>query len=151
VGLGDIIISNDTSDILKTFALASCVGITAYSASLHIAGMIHIVLPNRPENSVSNSSPSYYASTGVPLFIRKMLKAGCHKNELTVSVYGGAFAHCVNDCFNIGVRNIKSVKNILTELNVCYNLTDIGGHISRTLIMDVATGTVKINTLPISN
>lgn len=147
-GLGDIVISNNPNDIIKAFSLASCVGITAYNASLHIAGMIHIVLPSRPEHSVSDSSPSYYASTGVPLFIQKLLKAGSRKNELVVSVYGGA-ANCVNDHFNIGKRNLNAVKRILVELDICYNLVDVGGNISRTLIMDVATGTVKMNTLPI--
>lgn len=149
VGLGDISISKVPGDIIKTFALASCVGITAYCASLHIAGMIHIVLPKRPEYSASNQNLCYYASTGVPLFIQKMQDQGCKKSELIVKVYGGAATVRTDDCFNIGSRNLHEVQNLLSRLNVCYTLVNVGGSISRTLFMDVATGAIKVNTLPI--
>jgi chemotaxis protein CheD len=155
VGLGDISVSEVPGVIIKTFALASCVAITAYCTSLHIAGMIHIVLPSCPENSVSDSNnpwkrnPCYYASTGVPLFINKLLAKGCKKSELTVKVYGGATTSHCDDCFNIGSRNLRVVRDSLTRLGVRYTLADVGGNISRTLFMDVTTGTVRINTLPI--
>lgn len=149
VGLGDIAISSVPGDMIKTFALASCVGITAYCSSLHIAGMIHIVLPSRPKNSSSASAPGYYASTGVPIFIHRLLSLGCKKNELVLNVYGGAYAINKGDFFNIGLHNIHAVQNSLKRLNVSYLLTDVGGCISRTLFMDVSTGAVKISKLPI--
>lgn len=149
VGLGDISISSISGDIIKTFALASCVGITAYCASLHLAGMIHIVLPTRPKHSIVNSKPSYYASTGVPLFIKSLLENGCAKNELAIKIFGGAFSPNKNDYFNIGLRNLNEVENSLRLLNVPYMLVDVGGSNSRTLFMDVATGAIKVHKLPI--
>lgn len=149
VGLGEIVITNNTDDTIKTFALASCVGVTAYSEQHHLAGMIHIVLPYRPESSDSNSSPSYYASTGIPLFIRRLLQKGCRKNDLKINIYGGANAAQQKDYFNIGKRNLAAVEAILERYGINYTLVDVGGRISRTLIMDVSSGSVKVNTLPI--
>lgn len=148
VGLGEIAISKNPGDCIKTYALASCVGITAYSKNNHIAGMIHIVLPERPESSETNVPPGYYAATGVPIFIKKLLSAGCFKNDLTICIYGGAESHC-EDHFNIGRRNLLSVQKVLTELGLNFTLVDVGGNISRTLIMDVSTGNVSISALPI--
>lgn len=148
VGLGEIAISKNPDDCIKTYALASCVGITAYSKNNHIAGMVHIVLPERPKNSETRVPPGYYASTGVPLFIKKLLTAGCYKSDLTICIYGGAKSHC-KDHFNIGRRNLFSVQKVLTELGFNFTLVDVGGNISRTLMMDVSTGNVSIDKLPI--
>jgi chemotaxis protein CheD len=149
VGLGDAFISSSPDDKIKTFALASCVGITAFCSSAHVAGMIHIVLPFRPKNIESSQNPCYYASTGVPLFINSLLEKGCKKSELTVNIYGGANSINFSDCFNIGLRNLHAVQDSLKALGIRYNLADVGGCISRTLMMDVGTGSVKVNTLPI--
>lgn len=148
VGLGEIAISKNPDDLIKTFALASCVGITAYSKNNHVAGMIHIVLPERPTNSDLQTPPGYYAKTGVPAFINKLLSAGCRKSDLKISIYGGAESR-FKDHFNIGRRNLDSVKEALLNLGLDFILADVGGKISRTLIMDVSTGNVSINTLPI--
>lgn len=148
VGLGEIAISKNPDDLLKTFALASCVGITAYSSTNHVAGMIHIVLPERPTNSDLKTPPGYYAKTGVPLFITKLLNTGCRKSDLKLQIYGGAESRN-KDSFKIGQRNLASVQEILLKLGFDFTLADVGGKISRTLIMHVSTGNVSISTLPI--
>ncbi|HEX2937913.1 MAG TPA: chemotaxis protein CheD [Ruminiclostridium sp.] len=148
VGLGEIQISSTPGDLIKTFALASCVGITAYCAKTHTAGMVHIVLPCKVQSTIE-MSPSYYATTGVPFFIQKMLSCGCSKNDLLVRVYGGANSIKKHDFFNIGMRNLETVKDTLRQLHVPFTLADVGGVISRTLIMDVETGLVEVNALPI--
>lgn len=142
-------ISSTPGDIIKTFALASCVGVAAYCSELPLAGLIHIVLPHRPECGEANPGPSYYASTGVPLFIRRLREKGCELSRLSVRLYGGADAQNADDCFNIGKRNLKAVQSALDRLGVSYVLADVGGFLSRTLYFDVATGKVKVNTLPI--
>lgn len=149
VGLGEIKISSTPGDVIKTFALASCVGITAYCPKTHTAGMIHIVLPNKFCSSTHVMRPSYYASTGVPLFIQKMLMHGCRKSDLIINIYGGASSIAKNDCFNIGMRNLEIVKDNLMKMHIPFTLADVGGKVSRTLSMDVSTGVVSVRLLPI--
>ena len=45
VGIGEYVISNAPEDFIKTFALSSCVAVTFYNPSIHLAAMVHIALP----------------------------------------------------------------------------------------------------------
>lgn len=88
VGLGEIKISSTPGDVIKTFALASCVTVTAYCPITQTAGMIHIVLPDRSCSVDGNiMCPAYYAVTGVPLLIQQMISHGCRKKDLIINVY----------------------------------------------------------------
>lgn len=150
VGIGELAISNNLGDKLKTFALASCVGVTVYSPIRKVAGMIHVALPNPYEKEDGDNNPSYYAHTGIPLLINKIcLEYGCLKGELEINLYGGAESIRKNDVFNIGSKNISAVKKILWDMYLKFNAIEIGGRVSRTLEMDVDTGTVKVITQPI--
>ena len=149
VGIGEFIISNNRKDIIKTFALASCVAVTAYCSPCKVAGMIHIALPSPPYDIDTNARPGYYATSGLPLFVNKMCSVyGCSIKDLRIDLYGGS--NSINeDVFQIGKKNIAMVKKILMDMNLLYYIDDTGGNISRTLSMDVATGTVKVMTQPI--
>lgn len=151
VGIGEYVISNNRDDVIKTFALASCVAVTAYSPINKTAGMIHIVLPYQTATSCENyKCPSYYATLGVPLLINKMcLQYGCFKKELIIELFGGAKSSNKNDIFHIGQRNIIAVKNVLNDLRLNYIDTETGGIRSRTLELDVKTGKKMIYSQPL--
>jgi chemotaxis protein CheD len=152
VDIGGYAISNNKNDIIKTFALASCVAVTVYSPSKNAAGMVHIALPFPTQiNDDSKIRPGYYATTGVPYLIDKMCSEfGCSKGELKVELFGGARPVRINDIFNIGRKNIDTIKNILDGMNIRYIASETGGTFSRSLQMDVATGNIKITMQPIT-
>lgn len=152
IGIGEYVISDDTNDVLKTFALSSCVALTVYSPIRQILGMAHIALPCSEimQNRVI-ASPAYYADTAVPLMINKMCTGyGCIKEELELRLFGGAASLRRDDVFNIGIHNIEMVKSVLGSMNleICYY--DSGGKISRSIAADVATGTVKVMYQPLT-
>lgn len=149
VGLGEYIVTGNPDDTIKTFALASCVGITAYSPLRKIAGMTHIVLPACPD-SPDVHTPCYYADRGVPLFIDRLCAAGCTIGELRFKLFGGADSMRKDDIFNIGARNLEAVERILREKRVDYQKAEVGGTISRTLTMNAGTGEVSVRSLRIS-
>jgi len=146
IGIGEYAISDDASEVLKTFALSSCVALTVYSPIKKVLGMVHIALPNSEimQNRVV-ANPAYYADTAVPLLIHKMcIGYGCIKEELEVRLFGGAESVRKDDIFNIGIRNIQMVESVLSkmDLTICYS--DTGGNTTRSIAADVATGTVKV-------
>lgn len=150
IGIGEYGISNRKDDVLKTFALASCVGVTMYCRQVMAAGMIHIVLPNHQIKGGNLSKPGYYASLGVPMLIEKMEKEfKCNKKDLVIQLFGGANSICKSDLFLIGKKNIQAISNILTKMNLRYSLSEVGGNMSRTIEMDILSGQVKIHTQPI--
>lgn len=145
VGIGEYLISDNIEDSIKTYALSSCVAVTAYSPLRKVLGLVHIVLPYS-EAGLAIPQPGYYANTAIPLMIGKLCTDyGCSKEELLFCLYGGAESIKKNDFFNIGRRNINAVKAILTSYNVSFSDEEIGGKDSRTIEVDVATGNVKIN------
>jgi chemotaxis protein CheD len=150
VGIGEYMISKDSTNTIKTFALSSCVAVLAYHPIKLVAGMIHIALPSPTESSFIKDRPAYFASTGVPLMLREIhTKYGCLPGELIIRIYGGAKSVRANDFFHIGERNIKAVKQVLSGLNLRIHKEDIGGFVSRTLEMRVNTGIVKVIEQPL--
>jgi chemotaxis protein CheD len=149
IGIGDYGISNKQEDILKTYALASCVGITMYYPKTTAAGMLHIALPDHKIGSQTISKPGYYATLGIPLLLQTMEKEfGCKRSDLVIQLFGGASSISCNDCFMIGKRNIATVTDLLSELGLRYSFAGVGGYQSRTIEMAVATGSVKVYTQP---
>ena len=150
IGIGEYAVSNKKADVLKTFALSSCVGVTMYCPKKYVAGMIHIALPNHTIGT-SISKPGHYASLGIPLLLDKMNREfGCKKNDLVIQIFGGANSLYVNDNFLIGKRNLNAITKLLHKMELKYSVREVGGHISRTLEMDVATGHIRIYSQPIN-
>lgn len=152
IGIGEYAISDDINDVLKTYALSSCVALTVYSPIKKILGMVHIALPNSEimQNRII-ANPAYYADTAVSMLIHKAcLGYGCTRRELELRLFGGAQSIRKDDIFKIGVRNIEMVESVLSQMNlrICYS--DVGGNTTRSIAADVATGTVKVVYQPLS-
>lgn len=151
MGIGEYKVSNKKDDCLKTFALSSCVAVTAYCPGKGCAGMVHIALPSPTREQDGSSRPFYYASTAIPLFIDKIcLVSGCDKSNLEIGIFGGARSINPDDVFNIGEKNISAVKSAIDSLNLKYIHEETGGVYSRTLEMKVETGDIKVSLQSIS-
>ena len=150
IGIGDYVISNNPDDIVKTFALASCVAVTVYNPFLQLAGMIHIALPNPMHQDDARCRPAYYATSGIPLLIRKVCgDYGSRREDLQVKLFGGADSLRTDDYFKIGPKNIKAVQETLLSLGLKIEDAYIGGLISRSITMSVSTGEIEIVALSI--
>lgn len=149
VNIGEMKFTSGTSDKLVTHALASCVAVTVYCKRQKCAGMIHIALPNKG-NYRSNNRDTYYADTGLPIFLEKFSnRCKCSQNDLEVKIYGGAKSINPEDLFNIGDKNILSVVSILDAYSLKYKFAGVGGFVSRTIELNVDDGFVKLSELPI--
>jgi chemotaxis protein CheD len=151
IGIGECAISSNQEDTITTYALASCVAVTAYCQSKRAAGMVHIVLPAPAMNEKNSDEPFYYAITGVPLMINRICsKYDCTKSELQIRLFGGAESIREKDFFKLGQKNIQMVEKVLKSMNLSYNSSETGGFISRTLDMNVATGIIMIKSQSIN-
>lgn len=148
VGIGEYKLSDDPRSKLKTYALASCIAVTAYCPRSGAAGMIHIALPRPSDPATGN--PAYYARSGVPLMIRSLCsRFGCHSSDLQISMFGGADSIHPGDLFRIGRKNIEAVREVLSVMRLKAGHTDIGGTNSRTVELELATGRVRITRQPL--
>ncbi|MHC4870618.1 MAG: chemotaxis protein CheD [Planctomycetota bacterium] len=147
LGVGDYGAVKGSEDVIKTYALGSCVAAIIMDAETHVVGMVHIALP---ESKISpdkvKDRPGYFADTGIPVLLENMKAMGVKKiRSLIVKLVGGACVMDPNSTFNIGKRNILAVKKILWKNGMGALAEDVGGNISRTVSVSVKTGKVVIS------
>ena len=146
VGIGEFLVSNDGKDILKTYALGSCVAVLMYDKVHKVAGMIHIALPDSKVNpKKAETRPAFFADTGLPLFIQEMKKKGAEKKSTWIKLAGGSNIMDEGKTFDIGRRNAIAIKRYLWKNGLGVIKEDIGGNISRTVSIEVATGQVLVS------
>jgi chemotaxis protein CheD len=150
VGIGEWMVSGNPGDTIMTYALASCVAVTAYFHAGPAAGMIHIALPEPMASTDYVTRPAYFAQTGVPLLMEKMaVHFGCRPEELVLGMYGGAESVREEDVFQIGRRNTVAVNQKLRQMGLTPIMRDTGGYQCRTIGLDVATGAVRVQSQPL--
>jgi chemotaxis protein CheD len=147
VGLGEVKLSKDATDILVAYGLGSCLGIAMYDPVTRIAGMVHAVLPTCEESRESSEACAKYVCCGIDVLIKKLTQAGAVRSRLIVRMAGGAnmlSASNFSDVMNIGQRNIESARRKLGELKFQIAGEEVGGNIGRTVRFYVADGRVAI-------
>lgn len=149
IGLGEYAVSSCEEDIIKTYALGSCLGLVLYNPKEKILGMVHIVLPDHQEDQdqILGLRQGYFAESAVPLLFKKVF--GGYPDEKTlyqISLYGGASSNNKKDIFFVGERNLAKVEQILCENSIYYDKRNTGGHFSRTIEAYVKTGNVLVHT-----
>jgi len=144
IGIGAYAISGSPDDVIKTFALGTCVGLVYYSMRKRAMAMAHIQLPVCRVLS-GGDKPSRFADIAPEFMLKEMqAKHGVTAREVLISLYGGVDSKVGGDMFRIGEKNLEEVKKALKNLGLIYNEVDTGGNDSRTLVAHTATGVVEV-------
>jgi chemotaxis protein CheD len=146
VGIGEWAVSKEPEDIIKTYALGSCIAVIILDAKLQIAGLIHIALPDSTiDEEKARKTPGYFADTGLPLMIEEMKRLGSIRANVRVKIAGGATVMDDKGVFDIGKRNLLAAKRILWKSSLGAIAEDSGGDISRTVSVRVSDGETTIS------
>jgi len=151
VGLGEAVISAAPEDVIRTFALASCVGLTVYCPTRSVFAMAHIVLPDSSFFEAEKVKQEMrFADTAVKALFEKLSYSyGCiSMAEMKVRIFGGATGDS-GDVFRIGERNLFAVRKELKKLGLAYDERETGGRISRTLVAYTGKGEIEIIRRPL--
>ncbi len=145
-GVGDIVVSNCREDLLKTYALGSCVALIVYVPNLPAAVLAHVALPNSSANRKrALKKPGYFADTAVAELISILKTLGVKKkNQVRVKLVGGANILDTNKGFYIGKRNVLAIKRHLWKYHLGAIAEDVGAHTSRTVSVQVRDGKVLV-------
>lgn len=144
VAIGDMKIGRG-NDILVTYALGSCVGISMYDPVMRLGALVHILLP---EHSVGCGNDILkYADTAIPYTLEQIQEQGFSKSRAVVKIAGGArmFENTQKVFFSdIGFRNVTAVHETLTKEGLRIQNEDTGGTAPRTMSLHLSDGTVTI-------
>ncbi len=145
VGIAQMVISRDPRETLAAYGLGSCVGIAVYDPTAHVAGMLHILLPE-PAGAITEANKLRFAKTGIPLFIKAVENNGGMRSRMRIVAAGGALTlgklSVMGPAGPIGKRNSDAVTLALQEEGLKLDTFDFGGSAGRTLTLATATGKV---------
>ena len=143
VNMADCAISDVPGQVLVTFALGSCIGLSAYDPEARLGGLLHFMLPESAiDAGRARSSPFMFADTGIPLLLDRMYARGAVKRRLLLHAAGAARMFDPHGVFEIGTRNHLAVRRILWKAGVLLHGEAVGGAESRTMRLEIGTGRV---------
>jgi len=146
VGISDCVVSRDRDAVITTHALGSCVGLIIYDPEVQVGGLLHYMLPDsNMDKERAQQNPFMFADTGIPLLFHAAYRAGAKKERIQVTALGGAQILGINDSFNIGKRNVMSMRKILWKAGVMLHNEDVGGTSPRTAKIEIATGRIVVS------
>jgi len=141
VGIADCQVSADREASLVTYALGSCVGVAVYDPVNRVGGLLHYLLPESSlDPAKAQKNPFMFADTGVPLLLRQVARSAGDARRLVVRVAGGARVVDQQGLFDIGKRNGLAIRKLLWKAGVLLQGEALGGTVSRTVRLDLATG-----------
>jgi chemotaxis protein CheD len=148
VGIGQLVVSKGSGDILVAYGLGSCVGVSAYDPLSKAAGLVHVLLPSSDGKTADRGEPARFADTGVDALLKEMQAAGSTLGRLVIKLAGGAAVLGPGNAekFKIGERNAEAIKERLKRHGLRVLAEDLGGTKGRTLEMHVLTGKTYVRT-----
>lgn len=146
IGIGDLVFSHCPEDTIKTYSLASCIGVVMYAPGKKIMAMAHMLLPvGKDLKGIPHQRPARYVDTGINEMIFKFNSTyGIETHRLKVSVFGGSDAGLCNH-YKVSERNIASAQDTLARYGIKPFMMDTGGTYARTLTAYVHTGHVHVD------
>ncbi len=145
VAVGDMKIGQEV-DTIVTHALGSCLGLMVYDPIAKVGGLLHTMLPLSKINpDKAKTNPYMFVDTGVPTLFKALYEIGGQKSRMVIKAAGCGNPLGKNEMFKIGERNYTVLKKLLWKNNILLEAEDVGGTISRTVYLDLATGQTVIS------
>lgn len=141
IGIAEMQVSNQPDDILVTYSLGSCVGLTLYDPVVSVGGMIHCMLPlSKLDPAKAQANPCMFTDTGVAKLLQAVFDMGAERRRIIAKVAGGASLLDEKGLFKIGERNHTVLRKMLWKNSVAVAGENVGGSISRTIYLNIKTG-----------
>jgi chemotaxis protein CheD len=145
VGIADMKVSNDPDSSLITYSLGSCLGIVIYDPIVKVGGILHAMLPeSKDDKNAKDFNPYKFVDTGVPQLFKEAYKYGADKKRMIVAVTGGAQILDDSGYFNIGKRNLATMRKLFWKNGVMIDKEHVEGNFSRTVKIDISDGLITI-------
>ena len=145
VGVGEYKVTRVREAHLVTYALGSCLGVTAHDGKAGVGGLLHFKLPNSDLNRpMAQSKPGVFGDTGLAFFLQELLGLGATRPQLDLKLIGGAKSLGPSDFFNIGERNLLLARRFIWMNGLIVSKEETGGGDYRTVRLEMATGRVTV-------
>jgi len=145
IGISEMKISTRPDDVLVTYSLGSCVGLSMYDPAAQVGGMVHCMLPlSRIDMNKAKANPFMFTDTGVSALLQTMFEHGAERKRIVAKVAGGAKLLDEQGTFRIGERNYTVLRKVLWKNDILIAGEDVGGTVARTMYLYMANGVTTV-------
>lgn len=125
--------------------LGSCVAMTAWHPILKVGGMCHYLLANEPSHKrvELKGNDCRYAIHALTE-MKKAMQAYAGIGEYQIGIFGGGDMFAYSSPTSIGHDNIAFARQWLRREKLQPTQTDVGGRISRSLMLVMPTGEIQL-------
>ncbi len=127
--------------------LGSCLGIVLYDPATRIGALAHAMHPMR-RRVRNNANRAKFIDSVLPIVVDRMVRAGARREMIVAKLFGGArmfesYAGA-RGLPQIGDENIAAAHEHLRQLGIPVMGESVGGCIGRTIVFDLADGSVLV-------
>ncbi len=141
VGISDMKVTSDPNEVLVTYSLSSCIGLSMYDPVSGVGGMVHCMLPlSKIDPKKAQENPYMFTDTGVSALLQAMFDKGATRKNIVAKVAGAATLLDEKGLFRIGERNYTVMRKILWKNNILIKSEDVGGNTPRSLFLYMKDG-----------
>lgn len=145
ISISDARVSADPEDVLVTYSLGSCIGLTLYDPKTQVGGMLHFQLPTSTLDAErAKKNPLMFADTGFAHLLGELTANGAEKRRLKVRMAGAAQMLNDSKLFDIGRRNHAAMRKLLWQHGMFIDAEHVGGSVPRTMYLALADGSVTL-------
>ena len=139
-------ISSNPVETLVAFSICSGIGVAIYDPVRTAGGILNFLLPDSSKaNGVDPAKvPFMFADTGLKAFIAALTQQGIEPARSKIVIAGGAHIMNQTEIFNIGQKNLETLKAGLDCYGLKIHHENSGGTSSRTLSLEIASGCSSI-------
>ncbi|MBI1382409.1 MAG: chemotaxis protein CheD [Planctomycetaceae bacterium] len=140
------VVSAAPEDVLVTFSLGSCVGVSIWDRVHRRGGLIHCMLPTAKVGHTTSGAVevSKYVDSGVSQLLQDLYDLGSRPESLEIKVVGGASPLKNVDGLRIGDRNVAMLRKLLWKNGLLLAAERVGGTEARTMWLEIGSGRVLI-------
>ena len=141
IGIGEMMVTNKRDDVLVTYSLGSCVGLSLFDPVAGVGGLIHCMLPlSKISPEKAQATPAMFTDIGVPALLQGVFDLGADRGRLQAIVAGAGSLLDEKGLFKIGERNYTVLRKVLWKNNIMIQHEDVGGTAPRTMYLHMSTG-----------
>jgi chemotaxis protein CheD len=141
VGVADCRVGDLPGQVLATFALGSCIGLSVHDPIAGVGGLLHYMLPDSIiDAGRGRERPYMFADTGITKLIEQVCGRGAVRRRLVAHAAGGASMMDPQGVFDIGKRNYLALRKHLWKAGILLAGEAVGGSTSRTIRLEIGSG-----------
>jgi chemotaxis protein CheD len=127
---------------LVTEMVSAAVVVCLYDAYSRIGALVHPLLPRFPEGT-GDEGVGRFVDSAVSRAVERMVAAGAEATRIAAGLSGAADVFSfADDCtqYSIGGQNAETAREVLRELRIPVQAEELGGHLPRTVTLQIDTG-----------